>query len=79
MLRCLLISVFVLTSLLGFGMSDGNGASWTPEETSIIQSKILWIIERAGVVIKQYKKLYPDRQYVGGTNINAPKVIMHPI
>ena len=58
-------------------MSDGNGASWTPEETSIIQSKILWIIERAGAVSGQYKKLYPDRQYVGGTKINAPKVIRY--
>ena len=76
MLKCLLISGFVLMSLLGFCMSSNeNGASWTPEETSIIQSKIVWIIERRGAVIKQYKKMYPDRKYEAATNINAPKVM----
>ena len=75
MLKCLLISGFVLMSLLGFCMSSNeNGASWTPEETSIIQSKILRIIEKRGAVIKQYKKMYPDRKYEAATNINAPKV-----
>ena len=76
MLKCLLISGFVLMSLLGFCMSSNeNGASWTPEETSIIQSKILWIIQRRGAVINQYKKMYPDRKYEAATNINAPKVM----
>ena len=77
MLKCLLISGFVFMSLLGFCMSSSNenGASWTPEETSIIQSKILWIIQRRGAVINQYKKMYPDRKYEAATNINAPKVM----
>ena len=77
MVKCLLLSVFALMSLLEICMSNGNGASWTPEETLIIQSKIMQIIEKSSKVVKEYKQIYPNREYVTATNINGPKVILY--
>ena len=75
MVKFLLLSVVVLMSLLEICISNENGASWTAEETSIIQLKIMQIIEKSSKVIKEYKQIYPNREYVTATNINGPKVL----
>ena len=62
-------------SLLEICISNENGASWTSEETSIIQAKIMQIIEKSSKVVKEYMQIYPNREYVTATNINGPKVI----
>ena len=62
-------------SLLEVCISNENGSSWTSEETSIIQSKIMQIIEKSSKVVKEYMQIYPNREYVTATNINGPKVI----
>ena len=66
--------VLFLTCLGLFGLSNGQGAPWTEEETKIIAQKIWLLVTKPHSVRFHFKRIYPNYEYVRQTEVNAKKV-----
>ena len=71
----LLINFLFVISLWNSCQADGQpGAEWSENEIAIIKEKLKYVCRYPAKVRKQYQALYPDREYIKPTYINAAKV-----
>ena len=74
-IKMLLINFLFVVSFWNSCQADGQpGAEWSENEIAIIKEKLNHVCRYPAKVRKQYQALYPDREYLKPTFINAAKV-----